>query len=155
MRALEIATHFDRPSMSRRRYLELSQSEKFALVVEDDLSLRPLWEHAFKQVDSNIEVDWATNLKESESLIRIRYRDHTPYGLVVADILLEGSGSGIDLWNRYGEAAGSFVLVSALPLSNWDVLKSLHYGLPLFLRKPLNLKKCIELIDVAFGPSRL
>lgn len=125
--------------------------ERRVLIVEDDQSLRPLWEKVLENKDVPIKVDWATTLDEAERLIRFRYRNGAPYHLVVADIFLDGPGSGIDLWNRYGEESMEFVFVSGLPISKFELLMSLNYGSPLYFKKPLNYTKCSEIADMAIG----
>lgn len=130
---------------------EITLTERRVLIVEDDRTLRPLWEKVLHRKNVPVKVDWATSLDEAERLIRYRFRSGAPYHLVVADIFLEGQGTGIDLWNRYGEESMEFVFVSGLSLSKFDLLMSLNYGSPLFFEKPLNYRKCSEIADIAVG----
>lgn len=128
---------------------DLSTShEKRVLIAEDDLTLQPLWQMMLKRRNENIRIDWATSMEEAERLLRFRYKSGAPYHMVIADIFLEGHGSGIDLWNRYGEEAKTFVFVSALPLSRYELLMSLNYGCPLYFKKPLDTKKYGEIIEL-------
>lgn len=43
--------------------------ERRVLIVEDDQSLRPLWEKVLQNKDVPIKVDWATTLDEAERLV--------------------------------------------------------------------------------------
>jgi DNA-binding response OmpR family regulator len=122
--------------------------EKRILIVEDDLTLRPLWEKVLMAKGRNLKVDWATSMEEAERLLRFRFKSGAPYHMVVADIFLEGEGSGIDLWNRYGEEAGNFIFVSAFPISRYELLMALNHGCPLYLKKPLSVQKCSEIADM-------
>jgi DNA-binding response OmpR family regulator len=126
-----------------------TDEQRSVLIVEDDLALRPLWERTF--VAKNVKIDWATNLEEAEQHIRTHYSQNQPYNLVIADISLEGRGTGIDLWNRYGEEASNFVFVTGLPISKHDFHTMLSHGYPPYFKKPLTAKKCLEIAELAKG----
>ena len=112
------------------------------------MTLKPLWERIFDLIDEDIQVDWTTSAEEAEKLIRHRFRVGGAYNLVIADITLEGEESGLDLWNKYGEEASNFVIVSGHPMSNYDFQSYLDFGLPPYFRKPLNVKVCFEIADL-------
>lgn len=134
------------------RYLhkepQLEPEKKSVLIVEDDMTLQPLWERIFELIDEDIDVDWTTNAEEAEKLIRHRFNSGEAYSLVIADITLEGEETGIDLWNKYGEEASNFVIVSGTPMSRYDFQSYLDFGLPPYFRKPLNVKVCLEIADL-------
>jgi len=121
------------------------------LVVEDDESQWPLWENILKTSYPNAEIDWETDEAGAEALLRHAFQNEKPYSLVISDIFLEGPGTGIDLWNRYGEAAAHFIFVSSFSMRNFDALmNSLPHppdGLPLYLQKPLSPKVCKEAVE--------
>lgn len=126
------------------RQLKTDQEVKKILIVEDDLAFRPFWEKVFSPYKTKI--DWATSSEGAEELIRMRFKKRDPYDLVISDIFLEGEGSGIDLWNRYGEETLNFVFVSGLPLSKYDLLMTLNFGCPIYLKKPLSIQSCREIV---------
>lgn len=121
------------------------------LVVEDDRIQWPLWESILKSVYSDVEIDWETTESGAEALLRHAFQNNKPYNLVVADIFLEGRDTGIDLWNRYGEAAYNFIFVSGLSLKNFDALMStmtnLRAGGPFYLEKPVTPKLVKEVLN--------
>lgn len=123
-----------------------TDEEKSVLIVEDDRALHPLWERAF--MAKAVKIDWATSMEEAEQYIRVRFNSGNPYHLVIADISLEGKGTGIDLWNRYGEEASHFVFVTGLPISKQAFHTLLNYGYPPYFKKPLTAKKCLEIADM-------
>ncbi len=116
------------------------------LVVEDDLSFKPFWERVIETAGVECELDWATSKEDAERLIRFRFRHDDPYDLVVSDIWLEGEGTGIDLWNQFGEAVKNFVFISGLPITQLELLKSLKFGSPSYLHKPLSVPTCQKLV---------
>jgi len=104
------------------------------LVVEDDVELELPVRRALRQVDPWTEVDWFTDGSRAYwQLVRNRY------DLVVADIWLEGSTSGVQLWRlcRVAKPDLPFLLMSAL----WPEARMFtgHHG-PLFLSKPFSLE---------------
>ncbi len=117
------------------------------LVVEDDRAFWPFWEKVFSLHGTTPKIDWAATEEEAEEMIRSRYRMGRPYDLVIADVFLEGTGTGVDLWNRYGEEVANFIFVSGAPLSKDNLLMSLDFGCPVFLQKPLSAKRCVEVVD--------
>lgn len=127
---------------------QLDAVPRSVLIVEDDLAFRPLWEKVFEMIDKDVRIDWAVRAEDAENLIRFKYTHGTPYHLVIADISLEGSGTGIDLWNRYGEEVTHFAVVSALPISSYDFYTALDFGHPPYYKKPLSVKVCLEIANL-------
>ena len=88
------------------------------LVVEDDSSMMPLLQKAILDVRPNAELFTAISLEEAFTIL-IKNSDiaqKKPYSLIVADIFLEGSGTGLDLWR---------VLCATYPLIPFLVISSL------------------------------
>lgn len=127
---------------------QLESEFKSVLIVEDDLSLRPLWEQIFSSINQMIKVDWAISANEAELLIRYRFKLGRPYNLVIADITLEGDKTGIDIWNKYGEETKNFVFVSGSKISKFELHRSLDFGFPPFFQKPLSAKICLEIANL-------
>jgi DNA-binding response OmpR family regulator len=117
------------------------------LLVEDDVSLHPLWRKIFSMSRHPLKVEWTNRAEDAESLIRMRYRGGKPFDLVIADIFLDGSETGVDLWNRYGEEAKNFIFVSGLATEKYESLMSLSYGCPIYLKKPLTFQKCLDVME--------
>lgn len=117
------------------------------LVVEDDTTYRPFWESVLNSCFSSYELDWETTEKGAETLLRHAYRRNRPYDLVVADVFLAGSETGIDLWSRYGEATDNFIFVSGMPADRFVSLMALDYGYPVYLQKPLSAQVCKEIVS--------
>lgn len=121
-----------------------------ALIVEDDLALKPLWEKAFRSRGGRIWFDWVSTGEEAEKLMRFRYRNNNPYDMVIADIFLAGQQTGVDLWNRYGEETLNFIFVSSLPAGKFNQLMNLNFSCPLYKRKPLTFNTCTQIVDLIY-----
>ena len=120
------------------------------LIVEDDKAFWPFWKRVFSG-RPDVQIDWTPRLSEAEKLVRMRFRKQHPYDLVISDVFLEDDGTGIELWNKYGEEAKNFIFVSGMSLSAYDLLMALNHGYPVYLRKPLSIESCREIVDSCLG----
>lgn len=117
-----------------------------ALVVEDDRSQWPVWQSILSSLDPNVKIDWLTTAEEAQKFLRQAYQKNIPYDFVISDILLEGMDTGFDLWNRYGEAAENFVLVSGQNWAKGEIQKGLVFGTPVFFEKPISISKSKKIL---------
>lgn len=58
------------------------------LIVEDDVSMEPLWSYIIDEVDPHAEMRWVTTEEAAEKMIRQRLEMGQPYDLIVSDIFL-------------------------------------------------------------------
>lgn len=114
------------------------------LIVEDDVSMEPLWSYIIDEVDPHAEMRWVTTEEAAEKMIRQRLEMGQPYDLIVSDIFLSGRRTGIDLWRRYGEGATAFILMSVIGPEKLMRMTGLHEPLPPYIQKPLNPSECID-----------
>jgi len=114
------------------------------LIVEDDVSMEPLWSYIIDEVDPHAEMRWVTTEEAAEKMIRQRLEMGQPYDLIVSDIFLSGRRTGIDLWRRYGEGATAFILMSVIGPEKLMRMTGLHEPLPPYIQKPLNPTECID-----------
>ena len=79
-------------------------------------------------------------------MIFIAQMEGTPFDLVVSDIFLSGSLTGIDLWQRFNhQLNGNFLLISSIdPMKLQKHLAGL--GAPIYIQKPLNVHETIETV---------
>ncbi len=127
---------------------ELKEKSFKALVVEDDRSQWPLWENILGSLGRDAEVDWVTTALEAQELLRQAFQMNSPYDLVISDVFLEGPSTGVDVWNRYGEAAQNFVFVSGEDLAGDEISKKLAFGNPLFIKKPISPENCKTILKL-------
>lgn len=120
-----------------------------ALIVEDDLSLKPLWEIIFKRRMENWKFDWAISSEEGRKFMRAKNEAHDQYGLIIVDLFLAGSETGFDFLasEEVRRSASPVVLVSGVEA---DLIKNNYKYILLdtpVLSKPLNVPKCERLLD--------
>ncbi len=127
--------------------------KNFALIIEDDLSLKPLWELILKRRVEEWDFDWAISSEEGRRLCLKSTSIGRPYSLVIVDLFLAGSETGLDFLSS-SEALKThapIILVSAIEENrikeNYvDLVKNTPV-----LSKPLNIPKCERLLDQLFS----
>jgi response regulator of citrate/malate metabolism len=121
---------------------------KRVLIVEDDLSLRPLWENFFAVHYSRAWIDWAVSCEQAMVMILEKNKERKKYHLIISDIFLAGSGTGIDLIKSKAvrDSGAKTVLVSSAARD--EVLKQYGHLLPdtAILNKPLDLKNNLNIL---------
>lgn len=114
------------------------------LVVEDDTSMMPLLQKAILDVRPQAEIFTAISLEEAFTIL-IKNSDiaqKKPYSLIVADIFLEGSGTGLDLWRVLCATYPliPFLVISSLPEEKvLEAVGEEEKKNLLFLKKPFNI----------------
>lgn len=121
------------------------------LVVEDDISFEPLWRQVFHKVDPEIEYSWCTTANEAQKILENTFREGECWDLIITDIFLTGSRTGLDLWQGCGEPAENMIIVSSVEYS-----KVLDYvgptsTPPIYLKKPLKISECVSAIQELIG----
>lgn len=125
------------------------------LVVDDDLTSEPIWTYVVNRVDSKARLDWATSEPEAEAKIKKAALDRDPYDLIIADIFLSGSKTGLDLWRRFGRGMGDrFIVISAVDKEKLNRYLEKENDVPLFIKKPLNVDECIAAVSYALKLDR-
>jgi len=123
---------------------ELSQIQntprKLILVVEDDVSLQPIVRRMVRKLDPDATIEWATDVDNAITLIDGHHDQR--YDLILADVILDGDRSGLDLIREceVKKIASSCVVTSG---SGEGILGGAQYP---FLPKPYDFdtfRKCI------------
>jgi response regulator of citrate/malate metabolism len=115
------------------------------LIVEDDLTLQPIWEHIIKLVDPNSIIRWSKSEEGAEKLINDRIKMSNPFNFVIADIMLSGEKNGIELWKKYQSIGMKFLFTSGISEKQFvKILESEGINRPFFVRKPIHIPNCIQ-----------
>lgn len=121
---------------------------KKILVIEDDKTMTVLLGRALLDMNSDIEIHWAASLEQAvKQLIQnTDIEQNLPYDLVIADIFLEGNGTGLDFFKLMNETYPRipFLVISSLAFD--QVLKALdgetEGGRLTYLQKPFLFNQC-------------
>lgn len=121
---------------------------KRILVIEDDKNMTVLLGRALLDMNSDIEIHWAVSLEQAvKQLIQnTDIEQKQPYDLVIADIFLEGNGTGLDFFKLMNETYPQipFLVISSLAFDQvLDALEGETDGGRLtYLRKPFLYNQC-------------
>jgi response regulator of citrate/malate metabolism len=74
-------------------------SIKRVLIAEDDMALKPLWEEFFSRFKEKIDVQWTVSCEEAIKIMEKAVKDSRDFDLIISDIFLAGSGTGVELLN--------------------------------------------------------
>jgi len=122
------------------------------LIVEDDLSQKPLWELILKRQFREFSLDWAVNFEEAKRLWQKSIASQISYDLVIADIFLAGPGTGIDLveLKKSLNLHVPFLLVTSVAESDIREAYPLLAEDATLLTKPLNIPRCDRTLEKLF-----
>ncbi len=134
--------------------LTLAPQEKSLLVIEDDLSLVNFLEVVLDEIQPDLIWEHVTSGEEAIEVIkrRGRIRGENPFGLVIADIFLEGEMTGFDVWLDCQQLYPTmpFVITSCLTFDRYfSILRGVN-NYPLYLPKPLTVSRCQSVIQEYF-----
>lgn len=116
------------------------------LVVEDDITSEPIWDHILARVDDRAVMVWATSVNEADQLIQDAMKEGKPFALIICDIFLSGSLTGIDLWQRFRDQMRTPIILMS-SIDHMKLQKHLRgIGEPVYLPKPLNMHDTIETV---------
>ena len=117
------------------------------LIVEDDITLEPIWTYVVDRVSRQATVVWATSEAEAEELILSSIQNNCEYDLVITDIFLSGSKTGIDLWSKFYYALhGRMIITSGIEYQKFMKHLGESPAEPLYIQKPLNPNECINAV---------
>lgn len=117
------------------------------LVVEDDAEMKTLLEKLIFEIIPEAEICWATGLEQAFTKLiqKATIMDPKPYELIIADIFLKGSGTGLDLWRVLHATYPliPFLVISSLSESNVvAAVGEIEKKNLLFLKKPFSVNEC-------------
>lgn len=123
------------------------------LVVEDDLALRPFWELILRRQFNEYHLDWAISCEEAERMISSSVKYDSTYSLIVTDLFLAGSATGLDLIRFIGknQEHTPLIMVSSaneedIRNSYKDTVKNIHV-----ITKPLSVPKIERVLETLFS----
>lgn len=119
------------------------------LVVDDDRSLRMIFEWIVKDIDPALSLDWCSSAGQAEEALQ-----KSDYRLIIADFMLEGPANGLDIWERCQQSGADFVLMSSLRLEDFLRKEGENSTLPRLLAKPLDVNEVQEIIRKSLGKAR-
>ena len=126
------------------------------LIVEDDLSLRPFWTSILNQCGFAHQLDWAVSCEQAQKLLRHAQSVSDPYAMIITDIFLAGSDTGLDLLNSaevLQSGAHKLLVSGADEKEIRESFTNLSQEV-MVLSKPLTVVKCKRVLEKAL-PVRI
>lgn len=122
--------------------MDMEHNVKKVLIVEDDMALKPIWEKFFRLFSNQIHLEWAVSCEEAIKMVQFANNNATNYFLIISDIFLAGSKTGIQLINspEVNASHAKTVLISAADRK--DVIAKFGHIVPnaIVISKPFNFK---------------
>jgi DNA-binding NtrC family response regulator len=124
---------------------------KKILVVEDDTSMTVLLGKAILEVFSDAEIQWATSLEQAVTQLiqNTDIAEKIPYDLIIADIFLEGNGTGLDLWKVLSRTYPTIPFLVISSISEEQVISAVpeeQKSSLVYMKKPFQFSQCKESI---------
>ena len=123
------------------------------LIIEEDIATHQFWSVLIRKITPNCSVEFASNAEDAERLIASSQESDSRYNLVISNMFLKGEMSGLELWRLYSESDiffPQFIIVSSVPITEYESLLSDELRKPYFVRKPLDPTFCGNLISKTF-----
>lgn len=137
-------------------YATMSTTINKVLIVEDEPFWQLLISKALQRIDKRIEVSFSENATKALEIIRNNNND---IDFIIADQLLEGPQTGLDLWDTLvkKEINIPYILVSGIKRE--DLINSLMLyrteAIPTFIEKSASASTFSELLKSHFFESLL
>lgn len=126
----------------------MSSYDQRILILDDDLSLKPLWQKILEKAAPQCELLWAVSSEQALQLVKDSGQSDGAIGVIIADVFLAGSMTGIDFvkLQMIQDLSAEVIFVSSADKSSLEDhcrgdFPSAHY-----LQKPLSFKKGVEAI---------
>ncbi len=119
------------------------------LIVEDDLSLKPFWGAVIQKLFKKAQVGWAVSSEEAERNVIEKQNDGDFFDLIIADLFLAGSNTGIDLLQSEAvqKSKSKTILVSLAEQKSLVAECKKMLPKTKVIVKPLNVAECETVVQ--------
>ncbi|MNT53132.1 hypothetical protein D3C72_1902070 [compost metagenome] len=127
--------------------------KKRILVIDDDLALRPMWEHLLKRQFVDFHLDWAVSSEDAKKLIHSSIKFQSTYSFIVADIFLAGPETGLDFLEYKKKILPTVPLIVVSSAEAEKIRENFSSLLTdvYLLSKPLSAAKCDLVFEKLFS----
>jgi CheY-like chemotaxis protein len=124
-----------------------SSKHKSILLVEDDSSLEGIWHLIAHNLNYECKLDWVTSGRAAERVISEKRNLGEPYDVILCDIFLSGSKTGIDLVHDLAAEPCEFVFTSGVSAEKLQKFLAREPRTFRVLHKPLDPNLCIKTLN--------
>jgi response regulator of citrate/malate metabolism len=122
-----------------------------ALIVEDDLYWEPIWAHVLKVIDSRASYAWATSVSEAEQMMQKMDSAGMRFDLVISDIFVSGSQTGLDLLEKYGQHLEDCIMFVSGADKKLLESKMGSKSKYVILQKPFSIRECVSALKAVMS----
>jgi DNA-binding NarL/FixJ family response regulator len=132
------------------------ESQIKVLLIEDDPIAQMIWLQILKGAEPSAVVMWTKSAEEAHRLIGEREALNDPFDFVIADIGLEGDGTGLDVWNAHRQKSMRFLFSSSIDREEFGrlIYRPEERRAPFLVSKPLIAAECTEMVKQLFKGRR-
>ncbi len=118
------------------------------LVLDDDLAMRPLWESILQRTNVAYELIWAVSSEQALNIVSLLKKEGHMLSLIIADIFLAGSMTGIDFLSRkeIRDIKTAKIITSSVDQNCLESLCQDEMPEVYVMNKPLDLKMAGQLV---------
>ena len=123
------------------------------LLIEEDVALHQFWSLLLQKTHPKSQLTSTSTAEDAERLISNAFESSSPFDLVISNLFLKGEMTGLELWKLFSESEilfPQFIIISSVPINEYERLLSDEKRKPLFVRKPLEPNFCGNLISKTF-----
>lgn len=122
--------------------MNMEHNVKKILIVEDDMALKPIWEKFFRLFSDRLRLEWAVSCEEATKMVQSANETGASYFLIISDIFLAGSKTGIQLLNTPEVLASHAKTVLISAADREDVISKYGHEVPdtVVISKPFNFR---------------
>ena len=112
------------------------------LIIEDDPTFQTILTNLLQSIESSIEIEFTTDAESTYSRL-----EKNTYSLVIADYFLNGTATGLDIWNFWNTQGNQnpFLIISGLEHPVFSE-KAGNNPRPPYLQKPLDFGEARKLL---------
>ena len=111
------------------------------LLIEDNPFFLHIWNLIMSQAVHSFKLDWAVSEKAAAKLMSENY-----YDIIISDIFLSGSKTGVDIWKTVNPESCTFIFASSIAKSSFEKFVTDEDRPYVFLEKPLDIDNCVNII---------
>jgi DNA-binding NtrC family response regulator len=122
---------------------------KKILVVEDDLACEAVLRRTIHTLAPDADIDWEESAEQAVAALERDRVEGRSYDLIIADIFLSGTETGLDLLKVCSERFPDtpVLITSSLPMDRFFQTVGTQTIAPPFLPKPFYIAECRQVIE--------
>lgn len=124
-----------------------NRNRRHILLIDDDISLEPVWRAIINKLKCPCELDWVASSAAAERLLFNKKKSNEHYDVILCDIFLSGSKTGLDFVNSFANEPTEYIFTSGVCPHKLTKMLSQQSRKYRILQKPLDLEACQKVLN--------